>query len=486
MAVDTLIELDLPSRTDALFGSAAAPRTADSRVGLDLPPEVVALGEAVDLLVGRLERIEGWEATESVVVVEQQIARLTGVVAGLLARVDADGLWATGAQRSLASWVAARTGSSFQHGRRRVELARALRDHLPLTGLALTGGEVSVDQAMTLASTPTTPARQVALTGSAEECGEEFLLGQAKALSTAELRNLTRNWSAAVDPEADERGYRAASEAEFVALSPTTGGFHLAGFLTTDHGAVLREALTAVAPVPAPGDTRTTQQRRAGALTDLARIALDHGLVATGALQRPHLNVVVDYDTLARTLAGTGVGTGIGTGLGAGLAGGDAGGPAGGDGGGGTGASHAGRSPFHLRPVMDIERFAVAEIIGAGPIPPSVLTRLACDSSVSRIVFGPQSQVIDAGRSERIFAGPRRRTIIARDKHCTFPGCNAPPAISETHHLDHWAAGGGSHADRGTLLCYFHHEYVHTHQVAVERTATGGLRFTRHGQPLRM
>src|SRR5690606_14683094 len=158
-------------------------------------------------------------------------------------------------------------------------------------------------------------ARQVALTGSAEECGEEFLLGQAKALSTAELRNLTRNWAAAVDPEADERGYRAASEAEFVALSPTTGGFHLAGFLTTDHGAVLREALTAVTPVPAPGDTRTTQQRRAGALADLARIALDHGLVATGALQRPHLNVVVDYDTLARTLAGSGLGTGLGAGL---------------------------------------------------------------------------------------------------------------------------------------------------------------------------
>jgi len=480
VAVDTLIELDLPSRTDALFGSAAAPRTADSRVGLDLPPEVVALVEAVDALADRVERIEGWAATEGVVVVEQQIARLTGVVAGLLVRVDADGLWATGTQRSLAAWVATRTGSSFQHGRRRVELARALRDHLPLTSRALTGGEVSVDQAMTLASTPTTSARQVALSGSIEECGEAFLLGQAKVLSTAELRNLTRNWAAAVDPDADERGYRAASEAEFVALSPTTGGFHLAGFLTTDHGAVLREALTAVTSVPAPGDTRTTQQRRAGALTDLARIALDHGLVATGALQRPHLNVVVDYDTLARTLDGTGLGTVRG--------GGETlvGGRAGGNGARDMGASHAGRAPFHLRPVMEIERFAIAEIIGAGPIPPSVLARLACDSSVSRIVFGPQSQVLDAGRAERIFAGPRRRTIIARDKHCTFPGCTAPPAISETHHLDQWAFGGGSHADRGTLLCYFHHEYVHAHRVAIERTATGGLRFTRNGQPLRM
>lgn len=192
----------------------------------------------------------------------------------------------------------------------------------------------------------------------------------------------------------------------------------------------------------------------------------------------------MDYDTLARTLAGAGLGTGLGSGLNGGESRG--GGPAGDDGGGGTGASHTGRTPFRLRPVMDIERFAVAEIIGAGPIPPSVLARLACDSSVSRIVFGPQSQVIDAGRSERIFAGPRRRTIIARDKHCTFPGCTAPPAISETHHLDQWAAGGGSHADRGTLLCYFHHECVHAHQVAIERTATGGLRFTRNGQPLRM
>ena len=76
--------------------------------------------------------------------------------------------------------------------------------------------------------------------------------------------------------------------------------------------------------------------------------------------------------------------------------------------------------------------------------------------------------------------------IIARDQHCTFPSCSAPPALGEIHHLDHWAHGGGSHTDRGTLLCYHHHEYVHAHQVTIERTATGGLRFTRNGQPLRM
>ncbi len=360
---------------------------------------------------------------------------------------------------------------------------------------ALSAGEVSADQAQTLATvTTTSPARRATLAADAESCGEAFLLAQAKALSAAELRNLARNWAAAVDPEADERGHREASEAEYVALSPTTGGFHLAGFLTTDHGATLQEALNAVMRAPIPGDRRTTRQRRARGLTDLARLALDHGLVGSGALVRPHLNVVVDYDTFVRAVEGVGFGkAGPATRPDVSSLVGDASRhPGAGRHGareadlGRHGTQEAESAPFRLRPVMDVERFAVAEIVGAGPVPPSVLARLACDSTVSRLVFGPESQVIDAGRSERIFAGPRRRAIVARDRHCTFPACAAPPAIGELHHIDHWAHGGGSHTDRGTLLCWFHHELVHTRGIDITRTVSGGLIFDRGGLPLRM
>ena len=112
------------------------------------------------------------------------------------------------------------------------------------------------------------------------------------------LRTLAKRWAAAADPEADERGYKAATDREFFDVSPTTGGCHLSGFLTTAHSQGLLVALQAVQGVPAADDDRTASQRRAGALSDLARLTLDHGLAGKGASVRPHISVLIDYPTL--------------------------------------------------------------------------------------------------------------------------------------------------------------------------------------------
>ena len=66
-------------------------------------------------------------------------------------------------------------------------------------------------------------------------------------------------------------------------LADTTNGMFVRGFLTFDHSAALRAALAAVMTPPTSDDTRTTPQRRAQALADLARLTLDRGLVGTGA-----------------------------------------------------------------------------------------------------------------------------------------------------------------------------------------------------------
>jgi len=135
--------------------------------------------------------------------------------------------------------------------------------------------------------------------------------------------------------------------------------------------------------------------------------------------------------------------------------------------------------------VADIERFAVGEVLGMGPIPGSVLARLACDSEVTRVVFGPSSQVIDAGRAERTFSGPRRRAIIARDQTCRYPSCTAPPALGELHHVDHWASGGRTDINAGVLLCWYHHDRVHRLRISISRSPGGGWTFTtRHGTAL--
>jgi hypothetical protein len=348
---------------------------------------------------------------------------------------------------------------------------------------------MSLEQVQTMASVAaTSEARVAALAAPAEECGEGFLVGQAKVDGAEGFRRLARRWAAAADPESDERGYREACEREFLALAPTLGGFHLAGFLTTEHGATLGAALDAVMTPPAAGDIRTTQQRRAQSLADLARLALDHGLVGTGAAVRPHLSVVVDYDTLRRTLQGPAInertarpvsdqpdGDGCDTQLSE------------------TPIGSAFERPtagsgclFRLSPVADVERFAVAEILGAGPIPASMLARLACDSEIARIVFGPDSQVINVGRAERSYAGPRRKAVIARDRHCRYPGCTAPPALGEIHHIDEWVKDhGDTDINMGILLCWHHHDLIHRMHIQIRPSPGGGWTFTtRHGTPI--
>ena len=110
----------------------------------------------------------------------------------------------------------------------------------------------------------------------------------------------------------------------------------------------------------------------------------------------------------------------------------------------------------------DVERFAVAELVGTGPIPDTVLARLACDSAITRVVFGPDSQILNVGRAERTYTGAKRRAIIARDRHCQHPGCDAPPAMSEIHHTHHWHRDHGTtDAHTGILLCWHHHDIVH-------------------------
>jgi hypothetical protein len=452
-------------------------------------PLGVAVRDAVDALVAAVEGsstdlVGPSEAPELLLMLLAEAGRLTVVGSRLSTVVDDEGLWATEGARSFAHWLAARTGMSFGKARTLVATGRALRDHLPATAAAGLAGEMSAEQAQTMVTVAaTSEARCAALAGPAEECGEEFLVEHAKADGADGFRRLARRWAAAADPESDERGYREACEREFLALSPTLGGFHLAGFLTTEHGATLGAALDAVMTPPAAGDTRTTQQRRAQALADLSRLALDHGLVGTGAAVRPHLSVVVDYDTLRRALAGPAGAAAVAKPSSAGDDAGFLPAPIG-----STFGVPSARSGclFRLAPVADVERFAVAEILGAGPIPASVLARLACDSEIARIVFGPDSQVINVGRAERSYAGPRRKAVIARDRHCRYPGCTAPPSLGEIHHVDEWVRDhGDTDINSGILLCWHHHDLIHRMHIQIRPSPGGGWTFTtRHGQPV--
>jgi len=95
------------------------------------------------------------------------------------------------------------------------------------------------------------------------------------------------------------------------------------------------------------------------------------------------------------------------------------------------------------------------------PISAAAVERLACDCSLTRILLGPESQVIDVGRSRRVISPAQRRALRVRDKTCQWPGCDRPASYTSAHHLVHWIRNGPTDLDNIVLLCHRHHWMVH-------------------------
>lgn len=97
----------------------------------------------------------------------------------------------------------------------------------------------------------------------------------------------------------------------------------------------------------------------------------------------------------------------------------------------------------------------------AGEIDPAVIRAWACDADLIPVVLGGEGQVLDLGRTRRLFPSRLRRAITARDGGCAAPGCTIPAPWCEAHHIEHWEHGGPTSVDNGVLLCSHHHHAVH-------------------------
>jgi hypothetical protein len=104
--------------------------------------------------------------------------------------------------------------------------------------------------------------------------------------------------------------------------------------------------------------------------------------------------------------------------------------------------------------------------LGGESLSIETVRRLACDAEVVPAVLGSQGEVLEQGRSERLFNRAQIRHLWLRDGHCTFPGCTKPATWCDAHHLVHWADGGPTDTDHGALLCQAHHTVVHTNRHA--------------------
>jgi adhesin HecA-like repeat protein len=82
---------------------------------------------------------------------------------------------------------------------------------------------------------------------------------------------------------------------------------------------------------------------------------------------------------------------------------------------------------------------------------------LAGDARIMPVVLGKTRQITAYGTAHRIFTEGQRLAMIARDQGCSFPGCTAPPAWCQAHHVTDFSITRRTSVDDGTLLCGFHH-----------------------------
>jgi len=115
-----------------------------------------------------------------------------------------------------------------------------------------------------------------------------------------------------------------------------------------------------------------------------------------------------------------------------------------------------------------------------GPMTVSEVRRLACTANILPAVLGGAGEVLDLGRSSRLFSPAQRKAMGVRDRRCRAEDCEIPAAWCEAHHAGkQWSAGGRTDLKDGLLLCSFHHHRAHDPGWTTARLPNGDVRFRR-------
>jgi len=123
---------------------------------------------------------------------------------------------------------------------------------------------------------------------------------------------------------------------------------------------------------------------------------------------------------------------------------------------------------------------ASAGLLGSDDrITASQARRLACTAQVIPVVLGGNSEILDLGRTARLFSRAQRKALRIRDQRCRAEGCPVPAAWCEAHHRKRWALGGKTDLADGVLFCGFHHHRAHDDRYLATELPNGDVRFSR-------
>ena len=327
--------------------------------------------------------------------------------------------------KTMKSWLTSHTRLSGSAVASIVRQGRAL-EVLPSVEAAYLAGAVTGDQVETIAEIVRPEHLDRALAQQVDLADiTTALLQVATTYPHRELQKAVGHYLAQLDP--DGREPDPTEERALTLAQHPDGSWTLGGSLDAVGGDKVATTLEAIAAAGrCAGDTRSRAQRHGDALVQLCDLALASGQLPVLRTVKPQVIVTIPLADLLEPLPGLGAGT---TGTGATIS--------------------AARARW-----------------------------IACDSGVTRLVIGPDSQPLDQGRTQRVVTPGQRRALEVRDRGCVFAGCSAPTWFCDAHHLLEWINGGPTDLSNLGLLCERHHTKVH-HGFRVERQPDGRWRTYR-------
>jgi hypothetical protein len=340
----------------------------------------------------------------------------------LIAELDRRKGWAEWGVKSCAHWLNWKCGTDLGAAREKVRVARALELLTEITA-AMAEGRISY-------------AKVRAMTRVAEAGNESYLLNIALHGAASHVEDVVRGYRRALDAaELTREAVQQRDQSLWWHTEPD-GSMIVRGRLPAEVGALFVRALQAAQdtlPIPEnvsaetfsdSEDLHRSRKRRVEALTVLAESFLATGPQDLSGADRHQIVVHVDAETFQLRCAG--------------------------------------RCELEQGPSMAAE----------------TARRLACDSTVVRILENEKGEPLDVGRKTRTIPPGIRRALQARDHGCRFPGCSFKRYV-DGHHVRHWADGGETKLGNLVTLCRFHHRLVHEGQVGIRILDDGAFRFVK-------
>jgi len=396
--------------------------------------QVVAMGETLWAARGR------GELMETVAQIESLKSSLDALELGVVREIDATNAVKDAGWASTQDFVTAVTGGHKGTGPAVVRLAKALDGPvLAPVAEALRDGWLCTAKAQVI-------ERAIgALPGDQglRARGVQALLAEAKTLDATDLKKLARRLLSVVDPTGDQRRdeqaldrlERAAHLTRHLAITEDqAGGAWIKGRCSAEDAALIKSTLIPLAkPQPNTGPICDPDTCGAPGCSHDGRDPRDHGTRMLDALVEA-CRLLQDTEVLPES----------------------------------HGAVPRLTLIMDLADLREQSGFGVTET--GQDLSASTVRRLCCDAQVIPAVLGGAAEVLDVGRAQRLVTAPIWKALVARDRHCRFPGCTRPPIMCHAHHIRHWVDGGPTCLDNMIILCGHHHRLIHAGPWQIRRT----------------